>query len=109
MLHRLHYKDFYLELERENRCAVAIFTQPQCGTCRKLHTKITAENPSMDIFLIAAEDAPGLIEEWEIFHLPHILLFKNGLFHRHVHMDWSYTFQELIHLNLHAPPQEAPC
>ena len=109
MLYNLHYKDFYLELEREGRTAVVIFTQSRCGTCRRLHQKIVEENPDLDIFIISAETALGLIEEWEVFHLPHILLFKGGQFHRQVDIDWSYTFQELIHIALSAPPQEAPC
>ena len=109
MLRSLHYKDFYLELEKENRTSVVIFMQPRCGTCRRLIQKLNTESHSTQIFTIAAEDAHGLIEEWEIFHLPHVLLFKDGHFHRHIAVDWHTTFQEQINSALQEPPQEAPC
>ena len=105
----IHYQDFYLLLERPDQDAIAFFSSPRCGACRRLAHKIKEEDIHTPIFLIYAEDAPGIIEEFSIFHLPTLLVFRQGEPHCTLDIDWIESLQKQIDNALMRPPQENLC
>ena len=104
----IRYFDYYLQLEKANRNALAIFSSQRCGACRNL-LRYVAENPPLkDIFVIDAEQAPGLIEEFSIFQLPTLFLYKDGYFHASLSNSTIYTLATNIEQALSSPPEEQP-
>ena len=108
MTQTIHYSEYYAHLEHPNRNALAIFSSQRCGTCRRLLQHISQNPPLTHIFVIDAEQAPGLIEEFEIFHLPTLLLYKDGYFHANVPIPSISSLSKNIQAALKQPPQEEP-
>lgn len=75
--------DFFKILEgREGPCLVA-FVKPACGACRSM--KAALEAIAVPSYLVDAEDGPGLVAEYEVFHLPALFLWCDGEYHARIH------------------------
>jgi thioredoxin 1 len=83
----LHPADYYAVLDEREAPSVVIFTGPACGACRRLKAILAEMAPIPDIifFEVGAEQAGGLVEELEIFHLPALFLYQHGELHAEIH------------------------
>lgn len=86
-IHRLDPAEYYPLLDERQPPSLVIFTAPACGACRRLLVVIDEMAPiaGLDVFVVSAERAAGLIEELEIFHLPAIFLYRDGDLHAEIH------------------------
>ena len=70
--------------------ALVMFTSPDCGGCRHLRQvlhEVRRRVPDWQVFEVDAQRDPALANEFEVFHLPTIFLFQNGLFHRQLETE----------------------
>lgn len=79
----LHYSEFFPTLEQKGKSSLVMFSSSRCGSCRSLKNKLEELEDlfPFELYVIDATDAPGLIEEFSIHHLPQLLLYEDGLFH----------------------------
>jgi thioredoxin-related protein len=104
----LHYKDFFLTMERAHQTALVIFSSDRCGSCRRLKTVIQTEEFSVQVFDIDASAALGLVEEFDIHHFPTLILYKKGVFHRFFSPDIRIPVHQQVIEALNQPPQDDP-
>ena len=107
----LSYFDYYQILDHRKEPSLVCFTKPSCGGCRRLK-KILSEAPlqipGLQCFIVSVEDSYGLVEEFEIFHLPTMLLYSQGQFHCEVNSRLTrHDLEEAIKLALQRPSDEA--
>ena len=79
---------YYPILDARQPPTLVIFTAPACGSCRRLHRIIddmVAPISDMVVMEVNAEEAPGLVADLEIFHLPALFLYMHGDHHSPVH------------------------
>lgn len=92
--------------------AIVMFTAPGCGACRRALGQLPRLAAEMDIqhlFLVDVESSTGLAREFEIFHLPALILFRDGLYHAKIDAELtSGSFSEAVAKALAAPAEEAP-
>ncbi len=84
---RLSQSDFHHVLERTSGPALVYFSAPACGACRQLNRVLEAlcrQHSAISVFRVDAEQEPGLVREFEVFHLPAMFLYLDGRYHRPV-------------------------
>ena len=110
-LKSLSYFDYYQILDHRQEPSLVCFTKPSCGGCRRLK-KILNETPlkipGLQCFDVLVEDSYGLVEEFEIFHLPTMLLYVQGQYHCEVNSRLTrHDLEEAITLALQRPAEES--
>lgn len=75
--------NFHHSLAESTGTALALFTAEGCGSCRLLKQVIEAADNLDDVtcFTLDAGTDKGIVDEFEIFHLPGLLLYRDGEFH----------------------------
>ncbi len=76
--------DFHRRLAETPGIGLIMFASPGCGGCRHLRHvlhQVQTEQPHWQLYEVDAQQDPGLVHEFEVFHLPTLLLFQNGEFH----------------------------
>ena len=104
----LHYTEFYPTLEKPNHTAMVVFYSTQCAACRRLKTIIQNHPLSIPTYFLDATTSEGLVEEFSIFHLPTLILYKDGIFHRFFDPDLRASLQAQIDKTLDLPSQQDP-
>lgn len=70
--------------------AVVLFTSPTCGTCRVVEQRLPeAVAAGTHLFKVDVQQATGLARAFEIFHLPTLLLYRDGHFHARLNCEIS--------------------
>ncbi|MDO9226268.1 MAG: thioredoxin family protein [Pseudomonadota bacterium] len=70
--------------------AVVLFSSPACGTCRVVEKRLpTALPEGTHLFKVDVQRATGLARAFEIFHLPTLLLYRDGHFHARLESEIS--------------------
>lgn len=88
-----------------------MFGSDGCGTCRAARTRVPAlATGRIDTLVyLDAERAAGLVREFEVFHLPALLLFLEGAFHGALEAPLSApAFAAALEAVYAAPAAEAP-
>ena len=110
MLEPLSPFEYYHILDARRDPSLVCFTKPNCGGCRRLKHLLQEEPldiPNLRCFEVSVEDAYGLVEEFNIFHLPTMFLYFNGEFHREIHSRLDRpSLQAAISNGLLQPPVE---
>lgn len=92
--------------------ALVYFTAPDCGTCRSLKQALqqyAVLAPDVSIFEVDAVHNGGLINEFEIFHLPTLFMYVSGVFHADLKcMALPDAISEAVRLAVASPPEEEP-
>ena len=73
--------DFYRVLDERQDPSLVYFTTPGCGACRRLGQMLQGgvlDVEHLRVFEVQAEQAYGLLEELEVFHLPALFLYAQG-------------------------------
>lgn len=66
--------------------SLVIFTSIGCGSCRWLRRELpTLSLPVERLAWIDAADNAGLVERYEVFHLPALFVVRDGQFHGALH------------------------
>lgn len=74
---------FHSCLAASSNVAVVLFSAPTCGACRAWKDALPrALRPlARHFFEVNASEATGIVRYFDIFHLPTIYLYRDGLFH----------------------------
>lgn len=90
--------------------ALVLFSSPDCGSCRRVETRLPAEAPpGMPLFKVNVQTATALARAFEIFHLPTLLLYREGHFHARLECEITApALAEALARALAQPAQEEP-
>ncbi len=90
--------------------SLLVFHSASCGNCRIARQELPGlELPVSRLCWIDAGENGGLVERYEVFHLPSMFVVKNGVFYGSVQAtltDWDIRRQ--IRLALDGYPAELP-
>lgn len=104
--------DFHQRLAATRDRALILFSAPACGACRGVAARLPEAAAGADIghlFIVDVESSTGLAREFEVFHLPTLLLFNNGEFHAEISCEISATaLRTAIEAALAQPACDAP-
>jgi thioredoxin-like negative regulator of GroEL len=104
--------NFYDTLHSSQGVSLVVFTSVGCASCRAwkevLKAYLAVDNKMM-IFEVDAHESMALANEYEIFHLPALFLFRDGEYHSALHSEANVDqIRKAIQQALQAPAQEAP-
>jgi thioredoxin-like negative regulator of GroEL len=119
MLTRLEELDefnFHSTISDTSGISLVFFTGPHCGSCHHLRDLLSRENQQFthhfsvfNAFEIKADKATALVNEFNVFHLPTIFLYRNGQFHCELQSQaHPQEIIEAIDLALTRPAEEEP-
>lgn len=102
--------NLHQRLAQSGGVSLVLFLSPTCGTCRRVEQLLPlAAPPGVRLFRADVQQAQALARAYEIFHLPTLVLFRDG--HYHARLDCEVTPEALkaaIERALAAPAQEEP-
>ncbi|MEE9304324.1 MAG: thioredoxin family protein [Thiotrichaceae bacterium] len=93
----LTHFEYYHQLESTQGNTLVYYTSPACSTCRYLKKALLVYLQNYDdlhIFEVDAVHEAGLVQSFEVFHLPSMFLYQSGKFHCELH---SEAHPEKIH------------
>ncbi len=73
--------DFEALVLKADRPVLVDFNATWCGPCRMLKPildEVAAERPDVDVFGVDVDENMDLAEEYEVFSIPCMVLFKGG-------------------------------
>jgi len=77
-------RDLFVEAERRGGDLLVVLGTASCGACKRLWRLLETLQPGQvggGDFAVAdveATHAMGLVEDWEVFHLPAMMLLRDG-------------------------------
>ena len=80
----LNAHNFHHEIEETAGVSLVFFSHALCGSCRGWKQLLQSYSSAYDdikIFEVDAESEMALTNEFEVFHLPALFLYKDGQFH----------------------------
>ena len=107
VLDESRYHPMLLEL---GGIALVLFTSPSCGSCRVVEQRLPLAVPAgTHLFKVDVQHATGLARAFDIFHLPSLLLYRDGHFHARLDCEVSASALrvELARV-LDGPAEEEP-
>ncbi len=103
---------FYDTLHATPGVALVIFTSAGCASCRAWKEVLKGYltmNQAIVIFEVDAHESMALANEYEIFHLPALFLFRDGEFHSALQCEANLErIHQAIIRSLQGPAQEEP-
>ncbi len=111
---------FFSKLEDSSGVLMIFFTGPHCSSCHHLKFVLNAEhsqftehyansNTDFAAYEIKADKAAALVNEFGVFHLPSMYIYKNGGFHCELQAEATPAkLIEAIDLALSKPAEEEP-
>jgi thioredoxin-like negative regulator of GroEL len=103
--------DFYSRLAQSPGVSLVLFSGPHCGTCRKAEAVLpqALAGTVAHLFKVDVEKSIALAREYEIFHLPALMLFVDGHFHAGIHSPLlPEKLRQAVETVLKLPAEEAP-
>lgn len=103
--------DFYPRLAQSSGVSLVLFSGPHCGTCRKAEVVLPLALAGWveRLFKVDVEKSTALAREYEIFHLPALLLFVDGQYHAEIQSPLlPEKLQQAVKKALTLPAEEAP-
>lgn len=82
--------DYYHQLASVQGLALVYYTAPACGTCHQLKRALTLYlqvHDDVEVFEVDAVHEAGLVNSFEVFHLPSMFLYQSGVFHCELHSE----------------------
>jgi len=76
--------NFHHTLEETPGIAVVVIAGPDCGSCRmmKQALQVLLElGEALTVYEVDAERDGGIAEEFDVFHLPGLFVYRDGLYH----------------------------
>ncbi len=104
--------NFHQKISETENIAIAMFEKQGCSSChhwKKLLYDYKNDHSNTDLFIVDAESEAALAQEFDIFHLPALFLYKAGVFHSELQCEGKQScLKQTITERLNAPPNEAP-
>jgi len=104
--------DFHHRIAEVAGIALVAFTSTHCGSCRHLRRVLRdlgPQRPGWQLFEVDAQHEAGLTREFEVFHLPTLFLFRDGVFHCELQAEARPSvIIAAAESALRQPPMEAP-
>lgn len=104
--------DFHARLAATGGPALVMFTNSGCGNCRHLGRvllEVRASGNDWTFFSVDAGHEAGLVNEFEVFHLPTLFLFNDGEFHCELQSEARpAAIRSAVLTALKQPAAEAP-
>ena len=96
--------------------ALVFFSGPHCASCHHLKALLDAEYQQFidhfvgfSAFEVKADKAAALVNEFGVFHLPSMYIYKNGAFHCELQAEATpLKIIDEVDRVLSLPPQEEP-
>lgn len=92
--------------------SLVFFTKHGCKSCgawRQQLQLLMTKRLDVRVFEVDAEREQGLAQEFEIFHLPALYVFKDGAFYGELQSEARLAaIQDALNALLSGPPQEMP-
>ena len=111
-LTRLNQFDFHHTLAENKGLSLVMFTAPGCGSCRQLRQVLEGHAQDfgdLHMFEVDAQQDQALTNEFDVFHLPSLFLFRDGQFHAQIEAEsMPQHIMDAIAVALSEGPQEAP-
>ena len=111
-LESLNTYNFHHALEGVAGVSLVFFTHALCGSCRawkQLLQTYSVAHEDIRIFEVDAESEMALTNEFEVFHLPALFLYKDGHYHAPFHSVASLSaIDQTITQLLAEPAEEMP-
>jgi len=111
-LPRLDQFDFHPHIITTAGTTLVTFTSPDCGGCRHLRKvlrEVLRMEPAWHLFEVDAQRDLALTNEFEVFHLPTIFLFQDGIYHCELQAEARpSTIIRATYAALQQPAREAP-
>jgi len=116
MVEELDEFNFHPVISENTGIALVFFTGPHCASCHHLRDLLNKEKQQFsDHFLefiafeIKADKAAALVNEFNVFHLPTMFLYRNGQFHCELNAQaHPQKIIDAIELALTKPADEEP-
>jgi thioredoxin-like negative regulator of GroEL len=111
LFHALTEFDFYRRLAQSPGASLVLFTGPHCGACRRAEAVLPQALAGRveQLYQVDVEQCTALAREYEVFHLPAMLLFVGGHFHAHIHSPLlPEKLRQAVATALTLPAEEAP-
>ena len=108
---RLAGPELHATLAATPGVALVMFGSAACGACRAAHARVPAWCAGQvdALFELDAGEAGGAVREFDVFHLPDFLVFRDGAFHaRHSAPLKAQAWRAALAATLAAPAQEEP-
>lgn len=101
---------FHAKLANTPGLALVLFSSATCGSCRVVEQRLPHAVPSgVSLFRVDVQQVTGLARAYDVFHLPTLLLYKDGHFHARLDSEISVTaLPAALERALAAPAQEEP-
>lgn len=103
--------DFYPRLGQSAGASLVLFSGPHCGACRRAEAVLprAMTGAVAHLFRVDVEKSTALAREYEIFHLPAMLLFVDGHFHAAIASPLlPEKLRQAVTTALTLPAEEAP-
>jgi thioredoxin-like negative regulator of GroEL len=110
-IRQLEQFNFHHVLEETPGYSLVIFGTESCGSCRAMKQvlKEYSGTSALNIFSVDAQRDLALVREFDIFHLPAMFLFKDGVFHCEFQCEASLdSLVKELEVAFLAPAEEAP-
>jgi len=116
MIIELDEFNFHQQIEATAGIALVFFTGPHCASCHHLRDLLLANDGVLKkalgefvAFEVKADKSGALVNEFNVFHLPSLFLYKNGVFHCELHSEaHPQKIIEAIKVALTKPAEEEP-
>ena len=103
--------DYHATLARTPGVSLVLFGSPECGACRKVEKLLpnAAQAAATVLYKVDVQQATVLARAFDIFHLPTILLYRDGQFHAVMNCEvTAATLPGAIQAALAKPAEEEP-
>jgi len=93
---KLDAHEFHHVLEEQGGIGIVMFTGEFCGSCRawKQLLQEYQKNNAVRLYEIDAEREMALTNEFDVFHLPALFLYKDGCYHSAIQCEASLSMLE---------------
>lgn len=111
-VHAIEQFEFHQTLETTAGTSIVFFSSHECLSCRywqQLLEHYSKLHPNTHIFKIDAGQDQALTEEFNVFHLPALFLYRNGQYHRPLQCEANLdALAAAVTEALAAPAEEMP-
>jgi thioredoxin-like negative regulator of GroEL len=112
MFPQLSQFDLHHRIAENPAPTIVFFSSEGCSSCRHLREileQLRHLHPEWPVYQVDALAEMGLVREFEIFHLPAVFLFLQGIFHSEISCAASPSaIETAVGAAMLVPPREAP-
>ena len=88
---------------------MVVFVKPGCGACKAMLAALERVALAGSCFVVDAEDGPGLVADFELFHFPGVFVWRDGEYHAAIEAaPTPAAVQRAIQAALAAEPEPEP-